>query len=229
MQVSGKMGPVESLSSDGAWTPTGLECQQKKMLSLTKKTAWKWKLSSSLTQTSHTETTQSLSKERNISPEVRMQARLKCTRLAMWMWSATEPSLFFFFFSAYPGNMQKMPEVPQCQWGRDPTLLWPVLVSDDSAAGSSQQVMRERESENLAPVWLCDRLTTRHWKSNFLFRFPLILCLPGLFKAVCSLEYCPLLTLYSGKPTCFFNAVIISNNHELLRGRKKRLLIYLIN
>lgn len=41
MQVSGKMGPVESLSSNGARTPTALECQQKYMLSLTKKMAWK--------------------------------------------------------------------------------------------------------------------------------------------------------------------------------------------
>lgn len=27
----------------------------------------------------------------------------------------------------------------------------------------------EREPETLAPIWLCDRLTTQHWKGNFLF------------------------------------------------------------
>lgn len=61
------------------------------------------------------------------------------------LWQAHNPNLSSRDCSA-ANDFEKMRTV---SGGRHPALLWPVLVSDDSAAGSGQQVMGE--SETLAP------------------------------------------------------------------------------
>lgn len=85
-----------SLNTNSDWMQAEKKKKGKK-LSLTEKTAWKWKLTSSLTQTSNTETKKSVLKERSTSPETHILGSLKSTRLALQTWSTTDPAPFCLF------------------------------------------------------------------------------------------------------------------------------------